>query len=190
LREVPNVHAVHTMLLACKTPEYPSSQRQSAAESDPGALNSLAAQAWHAALPRLEYVLAGHVRHAGMALQLANEPAGHVVQSALPAGFALPGAHAAHAKGSASARKPAAQVQLARVVEPVSEVLSAGQAAHALEPAPAYAAAGHCWHAAEPAADLNVPASHGAHGPPSGPLDPASQVQLVCTTPGPTGRIA
>lgn len=190
LREEPSVHAVHRMLLACKTPKYPASQRQSAAESDPGALNSLAAQAWHAALPRLEYVSAGQVRHAGMALWLANEPAGHVTHGALPAGFALPGAHAAQAKGSASARKPAAQVQLARAVEPASEVLFAGQAAHALEPAPAYASGGHCWHSALPAADLNVPAAHGAHGPPSGPVYPRSHVQLLSAAPGPANRMA
>jgi hypothetical protein len=81
----------------------------------------LAAQAWHAALPSVENVSSGQVRHAGMALRLANEPAGHVTHGALPAGFALPGAHAAQAKGSASAPKPAAQVQLARAVEPASE---------------------------------------------------------------------
>jgi hypothetical protein len=130
----------------------------------------LAAQAWHAALPSVEYVSAGQVRHASMALPLAKEPAGHVTHGALPAGFALPGAHAAQAKGSASAPKPAAQVQLARACEPGAAWLFAGQAAHALAPAPAYASAGHCWHAALPAADLNVPAAHGAHGPPSGPL--------------------
>ena len=112
------------------------------------------------------------------------------MHGALPAGFALPGAHAAQAKGSASAPKPAAQVQLARTVEPAAEKLSAGQAAHALEPAPAYASGGHCWHAGLPANSLKVPAAHGAHGPPSGPLEPASQVQLVSATPGPAGRIA
>jgi hypothetical protein len=176
------------MLLACKTPKYPASQRQSAAESDPGALNSLAAQAWHAALPRLEYVSAGQVRHAGIALWLANEPAGQVTHGALPAGFALPGAHAAQAKGSI-APKPAAQVQSARAADPGAEVLFAGQAAHALEPAPAYASGAHCWHAALPANALNVPAAHGAHGPPSGPLEPASQVQLLSAAPGPGGRM-
>jgi len=55
-----------------------------------------------------------------MALCSANVPAVHVTHGALPAGFALPGAHAAQAKGSA-ARKPAPQVQLARAVEPASE---------------------------------------------------------------------
>ena len=170
--------------------KYPASQRQSAAETDPGALNSVAAQAWHATLPSVECVSAGHVSHARMALPLANEPAAHVTHGALPADFALPGAHAAQAKGSAVAPKPAAQVQLARAVEPAAEKLFAGQAAHALEPAPACASAGHCWHAALPAADLNVPAAHGAHGPPSGPLCLASQVQLLSTTPGPAGRTA
>jgi hypothetical protein len=173
------VHSVQ-LLSALK---YPASQRQSAAETDPGALNSVAAQAWHATLPSVECVSAGHVSHARMALPLANEPAAHVTHGALPADFALPGAHAAQAKGSAVAPKPAAQVQLARAVEPAAEKLFAGQAAHALEPAPACASAGHCWHAALPAADLNVPAAHGAHGPPSGPLWPASQVQLAGAAP-------
>jgi len=124
-----------------------------------------------------------------MALWLANVPAGHATHCALPAGFALPGAHAAQAKGSV-AWKPAPQVQLASAVEPAAEKLFAGQAAHALEPAPAYASGGHCWHAALPAADLNVPAAHGAHGPPSGPVYPRSHVQLLSATPGPAGRTA
>jgi hypothetical protein len=169
VRKLPTGHAVHSVLLFSGL-KYPASQRQSAAEPDPGALNSLVAQAWHAALPRLEYVSAGQVMHAGRALWLANEPAGQVTHCALPAGFALPGAHAAQAKGSASAPKPAAQVQLARACEPGAAWLCAGQAAHALAPAPAYASAGHCWHAALPAEGLKVPAAHGAHGPPSGPL--------------------
>jgi hypothetical protein len=56
-----------------------------------------------------------------MALWLANEPDGHVTHGVLPAGFTLPGAHAAQAKGSASVPKPVTQVQLARVVEPASD---------------------------------------------------------------------
>ena len=97
----------------------------------------MAAQGWHAALPALEYVSAGQVRHAGMALWFAKKPAGHVTHAVLPEALALPGAHAAQAKGSASAAKPAAQVQLARACEPAAAWLFAGQAAHALEPAPA-----------------------------------------------------
>lgn len=97
----------------------------------------MAAQASHAMLPALEYVSAGHVSHAGMALWLAKEPAAHGTHAVLPEALALPGAHAAQAKGSASAAKPAAQVQLARAGEPAAAWLFAGQAAHALEPAPA-----------------------------------------------------
>jgi len=114
-------------------------------------------------------VLAGQVRQVSIALWLANVPAGHVTHCALPAGFALPGVHAWQAKGSV-ARKPAAQVQLASAVEPAAEKLFAGQAVHATAAAPAYASGRHCWHAALPFVDLNVPAAHGAHGPPSGPV--------------------
>ncbi len=111
---------MHSVLLFSGR-KYPASHSRSAAESDPGALNSLAAQASHAALPSVEYVSAGQVRQASMALWLANEPDGHVTHGVLPAGFTLPGAHAAQAKGSASVPKPVTQVQLARVVEPASD---------------------------------------------------------------------
>jgi hypothetical protein len=83
---------VHSVLLFSGL-KYPASHSQSAAASDPGALNSVAAQAWHATLPSVECVSAGHVSHARMALPLANEPAAHVTHGALPADFALPGAH-------------------------------------------------------------------------------------------------
>jgi hypothetical protein len=34
-------------------------------------------------------------------------------------------------------------------------------------------------HAADPVNDLYFPVTHATHGPPSGPVDPALQVQLV-----------
>ncbi len=108
---------MHSVLLFLGL-KYPASHSQSAAASDPGALNSAAAQDSHAALPMVEYVSAGHVWHASVALSPAKEPAAHDTHAVFPAAFALPGAHAAHENGSASAPKPAAQVQLARACEP------------------------------------------------------------------------
>jgi hypothetical protein len=110
----------------------------SAAEGDPGALSSLAAQAWHAAPPGAENVFAGHVAHVAIALCVAKAPAEHGAHGALPAGLAAPGAHATQANGASCAPKPAAHEQLVSAAAPAAAWLFGGQLLQAAAPASAY----------------------------------------------------
>jgi hypothetical protein len=81
---------------------------------------------------------------------------------------------------------PALQVQLVEAVLPAGELEFDGQPRHIPEVAVAptlaeYLPAAQSEQVAFPVNALYFPATHTAHGPPSGPVYPALQVQLVCT---------
>ena len=130
--------------------KYPALHSQSAAEADPGTLSVLAAQAWHAALQGGEKVFAGHVAHVSIAPCFAKAPAAHGAHGALPAGLALPGAHATQENGASSAPKPAAHEQFESVAAPAAALLFRGQSLQTAAPASAYVSSAHCSHCASP----------------------------------------
>ncbi len=91
----------------------------------------------------------------------------------------FPATHAVHVPPSGPV-DPALQVQ---AVLPAGELEFDGQALHVeLAEAPSgveYFPASQSMHASDPVEALYLPATHAVHVPPSGPVDPALQVQLV-----------
>jgi hypothetical protein len=75
---------------------------------------------------------------------------------------------------------PALQMQLVKAALPAGELEFDGQALHVEDPtAVEYVPAAQTLQTAEPVDALYLPASHAVHVPPSGPENPALQVQLV-----------
>ena len=107
-----------------------------------------------------------------------------LVHCALPVAILyVPAAHGEHAPPSGPV-DPALQVQPAAAEQPVHDAPElAGQAAHIVpNVAPAvgeYFPAAQSVQTALPVAILYLPATHREHTPPSGPVDPALQVQAV-----------
>jgi hypothetical protein len=172
-------HAAHA---AAAAPAYVSGAHAAQALA-PAAANVPAAHAAHAALPEAFLnVPAAHGAHTAPAepvcpashsqsnttalLAGEREFAGQAVHALAPAAANVPAAHAAHTLAPAPAKAPAAH---------------ATQSLAAVRPVAAwYVPAPHGAHAFAPEAFLNVPTAHAAHGPPSGPLQPAWHTQLVC----------
>jgi hypothetical protein len=79
--------------------------------------------------------------------------------------------------------EPALQVQLVKAVLPASELDSDGQARHVelalFFTSVEYLPVPQSVHTADPVDALYFPATQSAHVPPSGPVEPALQVQLV-----------
>ena len=81
--------------------------------------------------------------------------------------------------------EPSLQVQSASSSLATAEPENMGQPWQTSDVAPTaieYLAAGHLVHTADPVAILYVPATHLMHVPPSGPVDPAMQVQSDCAS--------
>ena len=113
-------------------------------------------------------------------------PAGQMVQSLLasdPASEDLPAAQLVHTP-PVTANLPAAQsVQSVAASDPAGEDLPAVQLVHAADDkAPTvteYVPALQSLHACVPGAPLNVPAAHGAHALPLGPVCPGAHASVV-----------
>jgi hypothetical protein len=112
-----------------------------------------------------------------------SEPAGQSSQLPNPVTLLyFPATQAAHGPPSGP-DEPALQVQLVKSVLPAGEFELDGQTLHVeLVEAPSaveYVPAPQAVHIADPVNALYFPATQAAHGPPSGPDEPALQVQLV-----------
>ena len=110
-------------------------------------------------------------------------PATQSVQTADPVDdLYFPTTHAAHGPPFGPV-DPALQVQSVNAVLPADELEFDGQAMHAefveAPTAVEYVPAPQSVQTADPVDVLYLPATHAAHGPPFGPVDPALQVQFV-----------
>jgi hypothetical protein len=90
----------------------------------------------------------------------------------------FPATHAVHVPPSGPVH-PVLQVQLVKVTLPTDELEFDGQAIQIELTALEYVPAPQSVHTADPVEDLYFPATHAVHEPPSGPVHPALQVQLV-----------
>ncbi len=129
---------------------------------------------------------AGHALHVALAddpTAVEDVPDTHSVHTAAPVNVLyLPASHAVHVLPPGPV-DPALQMQLVEAELAADDQAFNGQALHvALADAPTvteYVPAAHEVHTAAPVNVLYLPAAHDVHVVPSGPLDPASQVQLV-----------
>ena len=136
------------------------------------------------ALGELEFAV--HVRQVDSSVAPTVDeyfPAAQSVHAALPVPILyLPAAHAEHTPPSGPVY-PTLQVQAATAVLGLGELLLLGHAEQVVATvAPAvveYVAVAQLVHCALPVAILYVPATHGEHMPPSGPVYPTLQVQPV-----------
>jgi hypothetical protein len=147
---------------------------------------ALQVQAARAELKLGELELPGHVWQVDAAVapvEAEYVPAPHGVQVALPLAILyVPTPHGEHVPPSGPV-DPALQVQAARAELKLGELELTGhvwQVDAAVAPVEAeYVPAPHGVQVALPLAILYVPTPHGKHVPPSGPVDPALQVQAA-----------
>jgi ABC-type cobalt transport system substrate-binding protein len=147
---------------------------------------ALQVQLVEAALPASELESDGQVVHVELAAAFTvveYVPAPQSVHAAAPVDVLyFPAAHAVHVPPSGPV-EPVLQVQLVEAALPASELESDGQALHVVLAAAftvvEYVPAPQSVHAAAPVDVLYFPATHAVHVPPSGPVEPVLQVQLV-----------
>ena len=136
-----------------------------------------------AALPTGELELDGqavHVELAAAFTAVEYVPVPQFVHAAVPVDVLyLPATQSAHVPPWGPL-EPALQVQLVEAALPTGELESDGQAVHvAAFTAVEYVPVPQFVHSAVPVDVLYFPATQSAQGPPSGPLEPALQVQFV-----------
>ncbi len=163
----------------------PAAQGEHAPPSGP-VCPALQVQAARAELKLGELELPGHARQVVETVapvEAEYVPAPHGVQIALPLAILyVPTPHGKHVPPSGPV-DPALQVQAASAELKLGELELPGHARQVVEtvaPVEAeYVPAPHGVQAALPVAILYVPTPHGKHVPPSGPVDPALQVQAA-----------